>query len=52
MVGGAAKVDPLSTGAAAPFLRKKLQLGLEKPSCGVKYKYANPYIITQELYFK
>ena len=26
MVGGAAKVDPLSTGAAAPFLRGSLSI--------------------------
>ncbi len=26
MVGGAAKVDPLSTGAAAPFLRDKIEV--------------------------
>lgn len=37
---------------AAPFLRKKLQLGLEKPSCCVKYKYATTYYFTQELYFE
>lgn len=34
------------------FYTKNYSQALKSLAVGVKYKYANPYIITQELYFK